>query len=40
VSLEQGAGEQGAGISYSNFSDFLLLWPRRPIILDTETVDL
>jgi hypothetical protein len=32
--------ESGVGIFYPNFSDFLLPWPKRPITVDNETVDL
>jgi hypothetical protein len=32
--------ERGAGISYPNFFYFLLPWPRRPITMANEIVDL
>jgi hypothetical protein len=32
--------ERGAGISYLNFYDFLLLWPGRPITVDNKLDDI
>jgi hypothetical protein len=34
------SGERVAGIFYTNFFDFLLQWPGRPITMGNETLDL